>query len=177
MLKPRQRRFVEEYLVDMNAKKAAIRAGYSESYAVSTAYSQLMRNPEVQKAIEAELAERAHRTHITADRVVQELSRIAFFDPRRLFAEDGSPLPIGELDADTAAAVSALDLRQQEDGVTLRLRVCDKLRALELLVRHLGMDRAADGEGEGAAGVVLLPPAVGDGAGAAGAACGEETEA
>ena len=177
MLTPREKRFAEEYLLDLNVKQAALRAGYSGKSAVSTVYTQLRRKPELREAIDAGLEARAARTRVSADRVVQELSRIAFFDPRRLFAEDGSPLPIGELDADTAAAVSALDLRQQEDGVTLRLRVCDKLRALELLARHLGMDRAADVEGESTAGVVLLPPAVGDGAGAAETACGEETEA
>lgn len=68
----KQQRFVEEYLVDLNATQAAIRAGYS----AKTAYSQgqrLLKDVEVKRAIEVGMGERSNRTGITADEVVSGL--------------------------------------------------------------------------------------------------------
>ncbi len=82
---PRQRCFVEEYLVDLNATQAAKRAGYSAKSA-RTRGSKLLRNPAVAAAIESAQAKRAQRTRVSADRVVTELAKVAFGDPRRLFS-------------------------------------------------------------------------------------------
>lgn len=82
-LTPKQARFVDEYLIDLNATQAAIRAGFSEK----TAYSQgqrLLKNVEVQAAIAARQAERANRTEITQDRVLAELWKMATADPNEL---------------------------------------------------------------------------------------------
>ena len=85
---PKQERFVEEYLVDLNATQAAIRAGYSKS----TSYSigqRLLKNVDIQKAITAAREKQQRRVEITADRVLEEYAKIAFFDPRKLFTADG----------------------------------------------------------------------------------------
>ena len=142
-LTSRQKAFVFEYLVDMSATGAAKRAGYS----VRTAYSagqRLLKNVEITAAIRASLAEREERTQITSDRVIRELGRVAFFDPRRLFDADGAPRPITELDDDTAAVVAKIDvsLTRNDDGSVTRvakIKLADKLAALEKLGRHLGL--------------------------------------
>ncbi len=146
-LSERHQRFIDEYLVDLNATQAAIRAGYS----AKTAYSQgheLLKHPEVSKAIKAAKKARADRLAITQDRVLQELARIAYFDPRKLFDADGKPIPINELDDDTAAALVGLDVMEEFDGhgedrvfvgYTKKYKVADKNTALANAMRHLGM--------------------------------------
>ena len=80
---------VAEYLIDLNATRAAEMAGYSPK----TAYSQgqrLLKNVEVQRAIQAAMDKRADKLEITADRVLQEIAKLAFLDPRKFFEDDGS---------------------------------------------------------------------------------------
>lgn len=142
-LPSKQAEFVKQYLVDLNASAAAIRAGYSAKTADQIAY-QLLQKTSVREAIQAAMEERSKRTEITADRVLQELARMAFFDARRLFANDGSPLPVTEMDEDTARAVIGLDVATIGNGEVgigqvLKLKLADKKGALELLGRHLGM--------------------------------------
>jgi phage terminase small subunit len=157
----RQTRFVDEYMVDLNATRAAIRAGYS----VETAYSighELLKKPEVAAAIAARQAERASRTSITADRVLQELARIGFADIRdivRWTAGDGISSPeltvidSSSLCADDAAAIS--EVSQAKDG-SIRVKLHDKRAALVDIGRHLGMfvDRH---ELAGKGGAALVP--------------------
>ena len=80
---PRQQRFVEQYLVDLNAKRAALDAGYSPKTAEQQGY-QLLQKPSVQAAIAAAQADRSKRTGITAEAVLQELWSIATADPNAL---------------------------------------------------------------------------------------------
>jgi phage terminase small subunit len=147
MITPKKQQFAAEYLIDLNATKAAERAGYS----AKTAYSQgerLLRDVEVKKLIAEGMEKRSKSTQITAERVLQELARVAFFDPRRLLNADGSPKPINELDDDTAAVLAGMDITEEfeghgEDrkfiGYTKKVKVSDKVAALGLAMRHLGM--------------------------------------
>ena len=82
-LSPRREAFAAEYLKDLNATRAAIRAGYSAKTASSIG-ARLLADAGVARAVEAGMAARARRTEIDADRVVLELARIAFADPRDL---------------------------------------------------------------------------------------------
>lgn len=82
-LEPRQQRFVDEYLIDLNATQAAIRAGYSEKTAAVIGCENLIK-PNIQAAIVAAQKARAGRTELTADRVVGEVAKILFADPREL---------------------------------------------------------------------------------------------
>ena len=100
-LTDRQARFCEEYLIDLNATQAAIRAGYSEKTANEQG-ARLLANVSVQEKIAELKAERAKRTEMTQDSVIQELAAVA---------------------------------RAEIKGV----RAVDKLKALELLGKHLGM--------------------------------------
>lgn len=138
-LTEKQRRFVDEYLVDLNAEQAAIRAGYSPKNAAAYGY-RLRQTPEVQAEIRRAQRRRQRRVEITQDRVLQEYARLAFFDPRKLFAPDGSPKSIAELDEDTAAALTGLDLEEREPvGHVKKYRLANKLAALDSVARYLGM--------------------------------------
>lgn len=142
-LTPKQRRFVLEYLVDLNATQAAIRAGYSRRTAEWIG-PQLLTKTHVAAEIEKVMAERAKRTGITADRVLKELARIGFLDIRKAFNIDGSLKPLDELDDDTAAAIVGIEVNEmREDGVFVgyakKIKLADKIAALEKIARHLGM--------------------------------------
>jgi phage terminase small subunit len=141
-LAPKRRRFVEEYLIDLNATQAAIRAGYSKKTAGSKG-EQLLKIVEIQNAVNAALAERSKRTEVTADRVVQELARIAFVDFRQIatWGPGGGVVLISsdELTDDEAAIVAEVSETTTETGGSLRIKRYDKIKALELLGKHLGM--------------------------------------
>lgn len=148
-LNDRQQLFVDMYLAhpDMTASECVIKAGYKTKYPDKIAYA-MKQNPKIDAAIRKAMDKRAKRMDITKDRVLQEFARLAFFDPRMLYRDDGSPIPIGELDDDTAAAVAGLDIQEVfegfgEDrkfvGYTKKYKISDKVRALEGLAKHLGM--------------------------------------
>jgi phage terminase small subunit len=147
MITPKQQRFVDEYLVDLNATQAAIRAGYSKKTANEQG-ARLLANVSLKKLIADAMSKRSQATQITAERVLQELARVAFFDPRRLLNADGSPKPINELDDDTAAVLAGMDVSEEYEGsgedrrfvgYTKKVKVSDKVAALGLAMRHLGM--------------------------------------
>lgn len=151
-LTAKQDRFVQEYLVDLNATQAAIRAGYSERTANEQG-ARLLANVSIQEAIQAAMDKRSKRVEITQDRVLQEYARLAFFDPRKLFEENGKPKDITALDDDTAAALAGLDVMEEYEGsgedrqfvgYTKKYKLANKLGALDSLGKHLGM---FDGKG------------------------------
>lgn len=151
-LNDKQRRFVDEYLIDLNATQAAIRAGYSEKTAGQQAFD-LLKKPEIQESISLAMKAREERTEITQDRVLRELAKIGFADIRKA-VKWGAELPVinpetGEvliangvvlvsseqLDDDTAAAVS--EISQTAQGVKIKMH--DKKSALVDIGKHLGM--------------------------------------
>ena len=139
-LSPKQEVFVQEYLKDLNATQAAIRAGYSEK----TAYrigSELLHKTSVREAVEKGRAKRAERTEITADRVVTELAKIAFADPRDLM--EWGPNGVALKDCSTLTEEQAAGVAEvvEGSGGALRLKKHDKVKALELLGKHIGMFR------------------------------------
>ena len=139
-LTPKQQRFVEEYLVDLNATQAAIRAGYSKRTARQVGAENLTK-PVIAEAPGKALEKRSQRTEITQDRVLRELAAIAFSDPRKPFDEAGNLRPIGELDEETASALAGVDVETiaGSAAITAKIKRWDKPKALELLGRHLGM--------------------------------------
>jgi phage terminase small subunit len=138
---PKQKLFIGEYLIDLNATQAAIRAGYSKKNATRIG-PELLGKTCVSEAIAAAIAERSKRTQVTADRVVQELARIAFMDTRQIFTWGPGGVVLrssGELTEDEAAIVSEVSETTSKDGGSIRAKRFDKLKALELLGKHLGM--------------------------------------
>lgn len=144
-LTKKQEIFVAHYLVDFNATKAAISAGYSPKSAESQG-AQLLQNPKVAEQISKKVEKKLTKLDISMERVLTELARIAYFDPRKLFNSDGSPKQINELDDDTAAAVAGLDFAELFDGtgdqkhaygLMKKYKTVDKKGALELLGKYL----------------------------------------
>ncbi len=140
---PKQTLFVQEYLVDANATQAAIRAGYSARTARKIGTENLSK-PVISEAIDKAMIERAARTGITADRVVQELANLAFFDPADIYTSDGALKPITDIPPAARSAIAGLEINELHDsdgqpiGRAVKLRLIDRLGALDKLMRHLG---------------------------------------
>lgn len=143
-LTDKQRKFAAEYLIDLNATQAAIRAGYSQK----TAYrigAELLQKTSVSATIQKEMAKRVKRTEITQDRVLEQYARLAFFDIRKLYNEDGSLKPVHELDDESATAIAGIESFEKYDsngapeGVLKKIKLTDRRAALCDVARHLGM--------------------------------------
>lgn len=136
-LTAKQRKFCEEYLIDLNATQAAIRAGYSPKTARFIANENLTK-PNIQSRIQRVMAERSKRTGINQDRIVLELAKIAFaniFDCLQIKNNHVELFDTADIPPDARAAIK--EIKQSNYGISLTLY--DKIRALELLGRHLGM--------------------------------------
>ena len=139
-LTAKQEAFKQEYLVDLNQTQAAIRAGYKPKYAAQIA-CELMKKPAVKEAIDMAMADRAGRTGVNVDRVIRELARIAFVKASDVISMSDATI-LEEADADDLAAIASVKVKQMYgdiEGIEREVKLCDKLRALELLGKHLGM--------------------------------------
>lgn len=152
-LTSKQLLFVQEYLIDLNATQAAIRAGYSEDTAGQIGYENL-KKPEIEAAISAAMKEREERTKITQDMVVKELAKIGFADIKDYLSfrtektivdrhDDGKPIigyaqviDVKDSDDIDGAVVSEVQL---SDNGNFKFKLYDKKGALELLGKHLRM--------------------------------------
>lgn len=148
-LTPKQERFAEEYLVDLNATQAAIRAGYSVKTADQQGH-QLLKNTKVAEAVQKARAKLSKNTGITQERVIAELAKIGFSDLRRVMTNQGGLIDVQDWDEEVAGAVSSVEVvRRQsgeydEDGNPImdhvhKIKTWDKVAALEKIGRHLGM--------------------------------------
>lgn len=144
-LTPKQQRFVDEYLIDLNATQAATRAGYSERTANEQG-SRLLAHVSVSAAIQARLAKSTQKAELTVELVDQELVRLIRSDLRRLFREDGSMLAPHEWPDDVAASVSGVDVTEEYEGTgesrklvghTKKVKIWDKVAALNLAAKRL----------------------------------------
>lgn len=140
-LTDKQQRFVEEYLIDLNATQAAVRAGYKAGSAqrASEIGSELLHKTPVAEAIRKEMAERSRRTGVNADRVVQELAKIAFVNAIEVIDPKTATVKKNASPDDTAAIQSVKVKTFGEDGLEREIKMADKIKALELLGKHLGM--------------------------------------
>lgn len=138
-LTPRQQQFVDEYLLDLNATQAAIRAGYSPRTAAAQA-SRLLINVKVAEAITQAREERSRRLEVSKDRVLMELARIALLDPADLFDAAGNLLPIHEMPEDARRTIASMEVHELKDGLSVqRIKLLGKKGALDTLARHLGL--------------------------------------
>lgn len=141
----KRRIFVREYLVDRNGTRAAIAAGYSKKTAEAAA-SRLLRNVKVAEEIGQLTEKRIEGLEVTSERVLRELARLAFLDPRKFFKDDGSLKDVHELDDDTAAALAGMEVDdlfegsgedRKRTGYTRKIKFNLKLGALQALGKHL----------------------------------------
>ena len=136
-LTEKQKRFVAEYLVDLNATQAAIRAGYSKKNADKIGH-ELLGKTRVSDAIQEAMNERSSRTEITQDMVLRELAAIGFSKATDYVNIQDGVVLLKDTDGMTDAQKSAI--ASIEDGkYGAKVRLHDKVRALEKLGEHLGM--------------------------------------
>jgi len=140
-LSPKRERFVDEYLVDLNGTQACIRAGYSPKTANEQA-ARLLANVSIRARIDKAIAERSKRTGVNADRVIQELAKIAFVNASDFIDLKEGVLREGAVSEDTAV-ISGVKVKRSitNNGETIEreIKLADKIKALELLGKHLGM--------------------------------------
>lgn len=148
-LTDKQKAFVLEYLVDLNATQAAIRAGYSEATARAIGAENLTK-PDIANAIAAAQAERSKRTEITADQVLRELAKLGFSNMADYMraGSDGDPyLDFSGLTRDQTAALTEVTVEDYKEGrgenardvKRVKFKLADKRAALVDIGRHLGM--------------------------------------
>ncbi|MCS7523261.1 terminase small subunit [Pseudomonas aeruginosa] len=150
-LTAKQRRFVAEYLLDLNATQAAIRAGYSKNRASEIGY-QLLQKPDITSAIQAAMKERAERTRSDADYVVRRLEEIDQMDLLDIVNDDLTLRPLSQWPKAWRQFLSGIEIAELFEGrgddrriagVLRKIKWPDKLRNLELLSRHVGTESAA----------------------------------
>lgn len=140
-LLPKQKVFCEEYIIDSNASAAAIRAGYSVK-GVSVTASKLLAKTNVSAYIDILKAERSKRTGITADRVLNEMAKIAFADITDIINANDATIKDSAKGVDTAAIASIkVKTIPTKDGpiVEREFKMHDKTKNLELLGKNLGI--------------------------------------
>lgn len=144
-LTPKQKMFCREYLVDLNGTQAAIRAGYSKKTANEQA-ARLLANVSVQHVIQGLMDKRSDSIEITAAKVLKRIDAIADFDIGKLYDKNGRLLPVHEMPEEARRVVASIDVFEEFEGVgrervqigeTKKVKLYDKLKANELLGRHL----------------------------------------
>lgn len=148
-LTPSQLRFVQEYAKDGNATQAAIRCGISERSA-ATMGSRWLKLEAVQEALKPIAKAVQEKAEVDASTILRELLNIATFDPKDLLEEDGTPKPLSTMSENVRRAIGSIEvevLRRKGEGDdgpfersqahVAKIRMMDKIRALELLGKHL----------------------------------------
>ena len=133
----KQKRFVEEYLIDLNATQAAIRAGYSPHTAKDIGCENLAK-PNISAAISLAMAERSKRTGINQDRVLQELARIGFAKITDVVNPDTAKIR-PDASEDDLACIQSIKIKPNEFGTEREVKLYDKKSALVDLGKHLGL--------------------------------------
>lgn len=144
-LSPKEQVFVRQFLATGNATRSAVAAGYAPASAGVTG-SKMLRKAKVRAELEKLRAELMAKLEISAERVLQGLAELAFFDPRKFFRPDGSMKPITELDDQTVHALAGMDVEKlfkhfgkgqaEEVGTITKIRLADRGLNLERLGRH-----------------------------------------
>jgi hypothetical protein len=148
-LTPKQRKFCDEYLIDMNASRAALRAGYSASTALN---GQLMAMSKIKLYLQQRTEEIAQKVQVTHDMVMSELCKIAFGNMGNYFLPDGRMKPMHELNDDEKAALWSISVNDDGSGssamATTKFRMYNKLSALDKIAKHLNFYKAEEKKAE-----------------------------
>ena len=166
-LNNKQTRFAQEYLVDLNGTQAAIRAGYSPRTANEQA-SRMLANVNVSNYIAELRSNQQERTQISADMVINELAKIAFSDVSRVFTTDNRLLDVDQMDAKDTAAIASIEVEETTEiddagepftaGATKKVKLWDKLKALDSLAKHFGLYEKDNKQKEAAAVTIFQLP-------------------
>ena len=145
-----QKRFCDEYLIDLNATRA-YKVAYpkvKKDHTATVNGNRLLTNADIQNYISEKMKKREERTEVTQDMIINELAKIAFLDISNLYNENGGLKKIQDIDENTRRAISSLETFEEFEGYgedrekvgdTKKVKLIDKTKALELLGKHLGM--------------------------------------
>ncbi|SHJ48788.1 phage terminase small subunit [Halodesulfovibrio aestuarii] len=150
-LSAKQQHFIDEYVIDFNGRLAACRAGYAERAALTTA-GRLLAMPEVADGIQKRLQELSERGQVTRDAVVRELAAVGFASLRDVCAwDDGHLTLVSSQDLSNAQAASIAEISETVTtrGGTVRVKQHSKLKALEMLAKHVGLYDSPEVEQDG----------------------------
>lgn len=157
-IEPKHKLLADFYLSNgFNKKQAGISAGFAPGRADRTSVA-ILRRPEVAAYVESKLKKVDNKMELTRERILQEVARVALFDPRKMFREDGSLMNIHEMDEDTARCITSMEIekavkqikKKQDRGeevtqeeaiaiITKKVKTTSKEKGLELAMRHHGM--------------------------------------
>jgi phage terminase small subunit len=144
-LSDRQKIFVAEYLKDFSPTNALIRAGYSKQSA-NGYQNKYVNHPKVKAAINFMVNERMERAIIEGDNILLEINRLALVDPRKAFDKYCSLLPVHQWPDEVAACISSIKVTELKDkegnvyGELKEVKFWDKVKALDLAMKHLGLN-------------------------------------
>jgi phage terminase small subunit len=140
-LSPQELVFIEEYLVDMNPREAAVRAGFKPGQARKHANA-LLEKQHVQEAIEAAVTARIRRLHLSQDRVLEEYARLAFSNIGDYVDWNAGHITVrakNEITLDKRAAIQEITETTNREGTQIKLKLYDKKQALDAIAKHMGM--------------------------------------
>jgi phage terminase small subunit len=142
-LTDKQLRFCDEYLIDLNATQAAIRAGYSARTAAVIGAENLVK-PNIANCIQEKKKKLAAKLEITQEMVLEGYRKLAFYDPRKFFDENDNLKTVSQLDDETSYALAGFEITEERNkdvvtGYTKKIKMPDRRGALDSLGRHLGM--------------------------------------
>lgn len=135
-----QRKFCEEYLVDLNGAAAAVRAGYSPKTAKNSA-SRLLAYPYINDYITKKREKVIEKLEISRERILAEYAKIGFADVREMFDDRGALIPVKDLNDNIAGAITSIEVEdgtERNPAVTTKVKLSDKKAALDALFKHLG---------------------------------------
>ena len=166
-LTDKQKMFCKEYLIDLNATQAAIRAGYSEDSAGSIG-SENLQKPEIQNEIQRLFDKRGNKLEITAEKVLQELAKLAFVNMEDFITvgNDGyAVVDLSKLTRDQAAAIQEITVDEYQEGKgeqardvkKVKFKLADKKGSLDLLAKHL---KLYTGDGEEVSRPIVIMPTI-----------------
>ena len=127
-----------------NGTQAAVTAGYKPGRAADKAAERLLKDVAVCRIISEATEKAAAIAGLTVERTLREVARLAYSDPRKLRREDGSFIPMRELDDDAAATIAGVEVDEikaggEVIGHTVKVKTWDKNSALEKAMKHLGL--------------------------------------
>jgi len=148
-LTPKQSMFCKEYLIDLNATQAAIRAGYSEKTSGRIGQENLQK-PVIQETIQKSMDKRSKKIEITSDRILEEVARVAYQNIQEFYNEDGTLKPLHELPEDVARTIASIEITEKAGSMKIggeeglrhvaeqlkKIKTYDKMKALELLGKY-----------------------------------------
>lgn len=137
-LTAKQKRFVEEYLIDLNATQAYIRAGYKNYDSAGVEANKTLNNPKIRQAVDEAMAERSRRTGINQDRILQEIAKLALVNMNDVVDLQTARIK-PEATKEDLACIQSIKIKPTEFGEEREIKFYDKKGSLELAGRHLGM--------------------------------------